>query len=112
MKRSLLILGSLLIMLVIIIGIWYIFSPQGKCISRGGSYGSLGLSEENICNLKTSDYNYPCTDSDYCEGTCMCIENCDQNSPYAPRGGCSEYEYVSSCYSYLKKGEVETICSD
>jgi len=77
------------------------------CLAQNGEWKRVGLSQQEQCNLRTSDVGNHCTDSSHCEGACI-GKDVDATS-----GKCSEWRLVVGCHAFLYNGKVPGIlCAD
>ncbi len=81
-----------------------------NCISKGGKWGSFGMSRECRCNNKTKDANRPCSTWGDCEGLCLAPENAKEGGEVV--GKCSKYDLMPGCRSIVEDGKAVGICLD
>ena len=91
------------------------------CESQGGSFGYIGLSLKEYCNLPTSDGGTECRDSSECEGSCLVeltpeqdrIITWDHQVIMNITGTCTSYHMVVGCIAEVLDGKVEfVVCYD
>ena len=95
-------------------------SDKESCESLGGRWEKIGLSQEESCNLPTSDAGKICSDSSECQGSCIAElskEDLDkvsgQNDFVYTKGKCSRWKITAGCNAFVKDGKVENIlCVD
>lgn len=80
---------------------------EEACLKKGGTWGRLGLSLKEECNLPTSDGGKKCTDSSECDGSCI------GEREGVTSGKCSDRTIVKGCYPFVENGKASGIlCAD
>ncbi len=82
-------------------------STQEECAKAGGTWGKIGLSPTDACNIKAADFGKTCTDQSQCQGTCI------GENESSVSGKCSEWIITVGCHPILQNGKVNgTLCTD
>lgn len=95
-----------------------IITDKESCETLGGSWGKIGLSQEESCNLPTSDAGKECSDSGECEGSCIAeLLQEDWNKAVQgvvyTKGKCTAWKITVGCHAFVESRKVQGIlCVD
>ena len=100
-------LGHLIIVLLLGVPFSSSFAdaPDSKvrCEEQGGSWGQLGLFQEEVCNLPTSDAGQPCKTHSECEGSCITEDSVKAGTSVT--GRCYKRSIARGvCLNFVKDG--------
>lgn len=93
-------------------------TTQEGCEKLNGRWELIGLSDEEECNLPTSDFGKICHDRSDCEGECIAELTSEEiskaiNQSIDKYGKCSEYRIIAGCNYLVNSGKVNgLICID
>ena len=83
-----------------------------ECRTNDGVWKRWGISDEESCNIITTDFGKLCYDIEECQG--FCITNCVTSDCLSDVGECSEYKRYFGCTRMWLDGEQERfyLCRD
>jgi hypothetical protein len=82
------------------------------CAAAGGTWRTVGMLRQEICDMPTHDAGKPCTSSSECESICVAPADADLTKPVT--GTCyRSFVLLGTCLSRVEQGRVDSAqCAD